>query len=150
MLLSKNKKALFDYEILEKLESGIKLSGPEVKSTKLGHINLKGSYITFFNNEPFLVNAYIAPYKPAKKDQKNYNPKQNRKLLLHKQEIARLKGKIESEGLTIVPISVYTKNNLIKVEIGLARGKKKYEKREAIKKRHLNRKIREKMKQAGH
>lgn len=144
--LAKNKKALFNYEILEKIEAGIALSGPEVKSTKSGQINLKGSYISFFDNEPFLVNAHISSYKPAAKVQKHYNTERKRKLLLHRKEIDKLQGKMASQGLTIVPISVYTKNNLIKVEIGLARGKKKHEKRETIKKRDINKRIREKMK----
>ncbi len=144
--LAKNKKALFNYEILEKIEAGIALSGSEVKSAKLGQINLKGSYITFFDGEPFLVNAYIASYKPANCGEKNYDTERKRKLLLHKNEIKRLQGKISSQGLTIVPISVYTKNNLIKVEIGLGKGKKKHEKRETIKKRDIERRMREKMK----
>ncbi|NCF75202.1 MAG: SsrA-binding protein SmpB [Xanthomonadaceae bacterium] len=145
-ILSKNKKVLFDYEILEKFEAGIVLTGAEVKSAKQGQINLKGSYITFLNNEPFLANARISPYKAATKTQKDYDPQQKRKILLRKKEILRLKGKLETKGLTITPISVYTKNNLIKIEICLVKGKKKYEKREAIKKRDLDRKIREKMK----
>ena len=146
MVLAKHKKALFNYEILEKLEAGIALSGAEVKSVKLKQISLKGSFVTFTNDEPFLVNAYITPYKTAKKSQVSYNPERKRKLLMHKKEINRLRGKIEAEGLTITPISVYTKNNLIKVEIGLARGKKKYEKRETIKKRDIDRRIKERMK----
>ncbi len=150
MILTKNKKALFNYEILEKLEAGIALNGPEVKSAKLKHINLKGSFVNIVKNEAFLNGAYIAPYKPAQKHFKKYNPERKRKLLLHKTEIMRLLGKIQSEHLTIIPISVYTKNNLIKVEIALARGKKKYEKRELIKKRDINKKIREKMKKYLH
>lgn len=144
--LAKNKKALFDYDILEKFETGIALSGAEVKSAKNQQINLKGSYATILGDEAFLVNAHISSYKPAAAKQKDYDPTRKRKLLLHRKEIERLKGKMAGEGLTIVPISVYTKNNLIKVEIGLARGKKKYEKRETIKKREVDRRIREKMK----
>ncbi len=145
-VLAKNKKILYDYEILEKFEAGIVLSGAEVKSAKQGQINLKGSYITFLDNEPFLMNTRISPYKPAKKTQKDYDPEQKRKILLHKNEISRLRGKLDTKGLTIAPISVYTKNNLIKLEICLVKGKKKYEKRETIKKRDIDRRMRERMK----
>lgn len=145
-VLAKNKKILYDYEILKKFEAGIVLTGAEVKSAKQGQINLKGSYITFLDNEPFLMNTRISPYKPAKKTQKDYDPEQKRKILLRKNEISKLRGKLETKGLTIAPISVYTKNNLVKLKICLVKGKKKYEKRETIKKRDIDKKIREKMK----
>jgi len=144
--LARNKKGLFNYEILEKKEAGLVLTGAEVKSVKNGQINLKGSYITIKGGEVFLIGAHISPYKPAYGKQKDYTPTQDRKLLLHKKEIDRLQGKMTSEGLTIIPISVYTKSNLIKVEIGLAKGKKKYEKRETIKNRDIDRRIRDHLK----
>ncbi len=147
MILAKNKKALFDYEPLEKLEAGIVLTGPEVKAAKKGQINLKGSYVTFQKGELFLKEAYIAPYLPAKAQQRNYDPLQPRKILLHKKELRSWQGKVAREHLTIIPFSVYTKNNLIKVELVLARGKRKYEKRELLKKRAQERRIREVMKQ---
>ena len=144
--LAKNKKGLFNYDILEKKEAGIVLTGAEVKSVKNGQINLKGSYITIKGGEAFLIGAHISPYKPAAGKQKDYTPTQERRLLLHRRELERLQGKMTSEGLTIIPISVYTKSNLIKVEIGLAKGKKKYEKRETIKNRDIDRRIRDHLK----
>lgn len=145
-ILAKNRKALYDYEILEKIEAGIVLSGAEVKSAKAGMVNLKGSYVSFIKDEPFLMSAHISRYKPAATRQKFYDPDQKRKLLLNMKQIGRLRGKIKSQGLTIVPILVYTNRNLIKVEIALVRGKRKYEKREIIKKRDIDRRLREKMK----
>ncbi len=138
-IISKNKKAYFDYEILEKLEAGIILSGHEVKSTKTGHINLKGSYVTISNNEAHLLNSHIAPYRFA--DLKDYNPTRTRKLLLHRKEINHLIGKSQTKGISLVPLRVYIKNNFIKIEIGIARGKKKYDKREDIKKKEAKRNI---------
>ena len=147
--LAHNKEAAFHYEILEKFEAGLKLSGPEVKATKLGQINLRGSYVSFIKNEPFLVNAHINPYKPAAGVQKDYSPTRPRKLLLRQKEINYLRGKTEASGLTIIPLSVYTKNALIKIEIALARGKKIYDKRESIKKREIERQIQRKMKSSN-
>lgn len=145
--ITTNKKALHDYQVLEKLEAGIVLSGPEVKSVKAGQINLKGSYISIDNNsEVWLVNTHIPPYKPAAASQTNYQPTRRRKLLLQKKEIDYLRGKSKEKGLTILPISVYTKGSLIKLEIGLVRGKKQYDKRVTIKKREIDREIRRKLK----
>jgi len=142
-LINKNKQALFDYEILEHWKAGIVLSGPEVKSVKKGQISLSSSFIQIDSkNEAWLVNSYIAPYKPAAGVQTGYDPNHRRKLLLNKKEIASIIGKKSQKGLTIVPISVYTDKRLIKVEIGLARGKTKIDKREAIKKREVQREIR--------
>ncbi len=129
-----NKKALFDYEILEKTEAGLQLSGQETKSVKNGHLSLKGAYVTFHNNDAWLTNAHISPYQPAGKLD-DYEPDKSRRLLLHKREIAYLRGKSQEKGLTIVPISVYNKGRFIKVEIAVARGKHHYDKRENIKKR---------------
>jgi SsrA-binding protein len=147
--LTTNKQALHDYQVLEKLEAGIVLSGPEVKSVKAGQINLKGSYISVDNkSQVWLINAHIAPYRPAASVQANYDPNQNRKLLLRQKEIDYLRGKSKEKGLTILPISVYTKGSLIKLEIGVARGKKQYDKRETIKKREIDREIRRKLKRS--
>lgn len=141
-IITKNKEGLFSHEVLESWRAGLVLSGPEVKATKGGLISLKGSFVqTDKNNEAWLVNAYIGPYKPAKSQQTGYDPYRRRKLLLNKREISSILGKKSQKGLTIIPISVYTSKRLIKVEIGLARGKTKIDKRESIKKRELNREI---------
>jgi len=138
----KNKEGLYSYEIIDTWHAGIVLSGPEVKSVKLGQMSLKGSFVQFdARQELWLMNAYIAPYKPAKGVQTGYDPYQRRKLLLNKREIDTIIGKKAQKGLTIIPISVYTKRRLVKVEIGLARGKSKIDKRESIKKREVDREI---------
>ena len=144
--LATNKKALFDHTVIEKFEAGIVLSGPEVKSVKQGQVNLKGSYISIDNkSQVFLIGAHVSAYKPAKAIQDGYKPSQDRKLLLNKKEIDYLRGKEKEKGLTIIPISVYTKGSLIKVGLGLVKGKKKHDKREIIKKRELDREIRRKL-----
>lgn len=145
-LIVKNKKAYYDFQILETWEAGLVLTGPEVKSVKQGQINLKGGFI-FLDNKLncWLNNVYIAPYKPAALNE-NYNPEQPRKLLLKKKEINYLIGKLKIKGLTAIPLKVYTKKGLIKVEIGLAKGKKKKDKRQKIKERDIERKIRQKLK----
>jgi len=141
-VLATNKRALHNYEILETYEAGLVLSGPEVKSTKRGQIDLRGSYIMVDKNqEAWLINTRIVPYPPAVSVQRNYNPTRNRKLLLHKKELVSLMGKLQQKGLTALPLKVYTKQKLIKIEIGICRGKKKYDKRETIKKREVERKI---------
>jgi len=144
-----NKKVRFDYEILEKIEAGLVLSGAEVKSIRSGNISLKGAYVTLKssgkNPEAWLINAHISPYKPAG-DQPSYDPDRSRKLLLKKREINYLIGKKKEQGLTLVPLSVYNKKHRIKIEVGLAKGKKKYEKRDVIKKRESDQKIRRALK----
>ena len=141
-----NKKGLHDYQVLEKFEAGIVLSGPEVKSIKGGQINLKGAHATVdHKNEVWLLNAHISPYKFASQVQIGYNPTQSRKLLLTKKQVDYLRGKSKEQGLTIMPISVYTKGSLIKVELGLVKGKKQRDKREDIKKRDLERDLRKKI-----
>jgi SsrA-binding protein len=139
--LATNKKAFFDYTILEKYEAGIVLSGQEVKSVRNGHIHLKGSFAVCKDTELYLINAHIPPYPHAGKIP-SYNPEHSRKLLLKKKEINRLIGLLKQKGLTLVPLSVYTTANRIKVELGLCRGKQQYEKRETIKKRATEREIR--------
>lgn len=146
-IITVNKKAYHNYEILETDEAGIVLSGPEVKSVKQGRIDLSSGYVSIDQNQiPWLINVRIAPYPPAKGIQENYNPSQPRKLLLRKKEISSLIGKIKIKGLTIVPLKVYNNKGFVKVEIGVARGKKKFDKREEIKKREVERKIKEELK----
>jgi len=140
-VIAENKKAYFNYQILEKFEAGIALIGQEVKSIRLGRINLAGSYVVLRDGEIYLVGANIPPYQP-KNAPKNYNSKRSRKLLLRKVEIKSLIGKSKQKGLTMIPLMVYTKNHKIKLEFGLARGKKRFDKREAIKRREIQRKIR--------
>ena len=147
MTIAKNKKALHDYQVLEKLEAGIALLGPEVKSVKAGQINLKGSYVSIDNKmEAWLVGAHISPYKPASANQHKYQPTRTRKLIFHKKEIGHLLGKSREKGLTILPISVYTKGGLIKLAVAVVRGKKQHDKRQTIKKRESDREIRSKLK----
>ena len=129
-----NKRANYDYEILEKIEGGLVLAGYEVKSIKTGHISLKGAYVTTKNNELFLTNANIPAYQPANMPE-SYDPERSRKVLVHKNQIKSLIGKISQKGLTLVPIKVYSKHGLIKLEFGVGKGKRKIDKREGIKKR---------------
>jgi len=143
MRIIQNKKAYHNYKISNNIEAGLILSGPEVKSIKKGSIDLKGSYIIIDKNlEPYLINTYIAPYKPAKTYQINYNPNQSRKLLLNKKQLRFLVGKQKENGVSILPLKIYVKNNFIKLEIGIGIGKKKYDKREDIKKRDFERRKR--------
>lgn len=145
-IFAENRKAYFDYEILEKFEAGLVLSGAEVKSIKNGRMNLTGAYINFHNGELYLINSSIAPYQP-KNQPLDYDPLRSRKLLLKKQEINYLAGKIKQKGLTLVPLKVYNKGRRVKIEIALAKGKKQYDKRETIAKREANKKIERELKQ---
>lgn len=138
-ILADNRKAFFDYEILETLSAGIELLGLEVKSLRTHSCSLEGAYVTIRGKEAFLVNASIPPYQPANTD-KDYNPLRIRKLLLTKAEIEKLENIESSKGLTIVPIRIYN-NKKVKVEIAVVRGKKKFDKRESIKKRESDRNI---------
>lgn len=124
-----NKKATYEYTITERFEAGVALTGAEVKSIKGGHAELTGSFVRIIGSEAYLVNAQIYPYIYARPE--GYDPKRTRKLLLHKAELIRLKSKLEGANLTLIPLSWYTKGPLVKLEIGLARGKKQYEKRES-------------------
>jgi len=133
-----NKRALYDYDVIERFEAGINLLGAEVKAIKLGHADLTGSHVRIVGSEIYLINAKIFPYQYARPEV--YDEKRTRKLLMHKKEITALRSKTEGSRLTIVPLSLYTiKNNLIKAEIVIARGKREFDKRQAIKKRDLNR-----------
>ena len=138
-VLIDNRKAHFDYEILEKYEAGIELLGFEVKSIKNKHGSLEGAYVIVRGGEAFVQNMLISPYQ-EKNTPKGYEPRRHRRLLMSKVEITKLSQ--ISKGLTIVPISVYTKSNLIKISIAVVRGKKKYDKRESIKKRETDRTMR--------
>ncbi|PIR42117.1 MAG: SsrA-binding protein [Candidatus Yanofskybacteria bacterium CG10_big_fil_rev_8_21_14_0_10_37_15] len=133
-----NSKANFDYEILETLEAGIVLEGQEVKSIKTGKASIKGAYIKIFNNEAYLIGAIFSPYQPANTPD-NYDPQRTRKLLLSKKQILTLNETSQTHGLTLIPLKLYGKKNIIKILIGIARGKKKYDKRQAIKKKDLAR-----------
>ncbi len=145
-VLATNKHASFDYEILEKIESGLILTGQEVKSVKAGHISLSGTYVTVHHNEAFLTNCLISPYKNAGQ-LPAYNPERSRKLLLHKTEIAKLTGVAKQKGLTFIPIKVYIKHGWIKLEFAIAKGKKKFDKRQSIKKREDSINIERELKQ---
>jgi len=147
-VLAENKKAYFNYEILEKFEAGIVLIGQEVKSIKLGRINLLGSYVVLRDEEAFLINANVPPYQP-KNLLKDYDPMRSRKLLLKKSEIQYLIGKVEQKGLTLMPLRVYTKKGKIKLEFAIARGRKKINKKELIKKREIEREIARELKLRG-
>ncbi len=140
MSLIHNKKATFNYEILERFEAGIVLEGYEVKAVRKGMGSLLGAYITLRGNEAFLVKAAIQPYQQANTP-KGYNPERERKLLLSQKELKKLATELNTAGLTIVPISLYNKGRIIKLEIALVRGKKKQDKRESIKERDVKRDI---------
>ena|SRR3989344_7339376 len=143
-----NKKAFFDYDILGHFEAGVVLTGPEVKSLRGGHAKLEGAFVRIIGSEAYLVNAQIFPYINAHPE--CYDPKRTRKLLLHKKELISIKSKIEGANLTLVPLSLYTRGPHFKLNIGLAKGKKEYEKREKIRredqKRELEREFRGKVK----
>lgn len=143
---AENRKARFDYEILEKYETGIELLGTEVKSVRNGRMSLEGAFVIIRGGEAFLINANIPPHQ-VKNAPKDYDPLRNRKLLLTKKEIAELGAGEKNKSLTIVPISVYNKNRKIKVGIALVKGKKKRDKRETIKKRETDREIRREIKE---
>lgn len=132
-----NRRAFYDYRILDRFEAGINLSGAEVKAVRGGHANLTGSFVKIIGSEAYLVNAKIFPYEYARPE--GYDATRTRKLLLHKKEIISLKSKVVGAGLTIVPISLYATHNLIKVELALGKGKKKYDKKQTIKKKDIER-----------
>lgn len=141
MELKRNRRAYTDYQHLETLTAGIALTGPEVKSAKAGLIQLDGSYVRMRGGEAWLVGAQIAPYPKAGYAQTHYTPDRTRKLLLTRQELHRLVGKLSMKGLTVVPLFVYSTKRLVKVKIAVAKGKRKFDKRAAIKERELRRQI---------
>lgn len=139
-----NRKARFDYEIIETYEAGIVLTGTEIKSIRKGSANLKDSYAIIKNNEIFILNMHISEYD--KGNIFNHNETRTRKLLMHKKEILKLRDKIDQQGFTLIPLKLYFKGNKAKIEIGLARGKKNYDKREAIKKKDIERDVAKQLK----
>lgn len=139
-----NRKARFNYFIIEEIECGIELFGSEVKSIRNGDCNIKDSYGVIRNNEVYLINMFIKNYKEASIFNKEETRK--RKLLLHKKEIIKLKDKIEKEGYTLVPLKVYFNKNKVKVLLGLCKGKKSYDKREVLKEKEIKRKIERELK----
>jgi len=138
-VVCQNKKARFDYEILEVIEAGMVLLGTEVKSLRQGRANLKDSYARIKGGELFLMQSHISPYTHAYHD--NHEPDRARKLLVHKGEIKRLQGKTQEKGLTLVPLKIYFKDGRAKVELALARGKKTYDKRETLKRKTEQREL---------
>jgi len=135
-IIATNRRAKFDYELKEKFEAGLVLTGSEVKSIKAGHIDLKGSYISFRGQEAYLVKAHVSPYKQAM-NLESYEPESERKLLLHKSELNRIIEDAKSQHLTIVPTAIGLSRGRIKLEIALARGKKLYDKREDKKRKSM-------------
>ena len=134
MSIVSNKKATLNYEVLDKFEGGLELHGFEVKAIRMGRIKFDGSYIIINNNEIFLKNAEIAPYQPNNIP-KDFESNRLIKILISKKEILKLKQKIDKEGLTLIPLSIFNKNKKLKIDFALAKGKKKHDKRQDIKKR---------------
>ena len=135
-----NRRAHFDYEILERHEAGLVLTGTEIKSVRAGKVDLSGAYARARNGEMWLFDTYIAPYDPA--SQFNHDPRRPRKLLLHRWEIAALESKVAEKGLTLVALRIYVKRHFAKAELGLARGRRRYDKRQAIINRDIDREAR--------
>lgn len=133
MPIAKNKKAYFDLDILDTFDAGIVLQGGEVKAIRQNKINLKGSFISTNGKDVFAENIHISPYQA--KNQPSYNPKRKRKILLNRKEINKLIGTLNGKGVTVVPLEIYFKRNLIKVKIGIGQGRKKYDKRALLKKK---------------
>ncbi len=134
-----NRKARHDYFIEDQYEAGIELTGTEIKSIREGNANIKECYGIIRNHEVFLLNMFVSPYKEG--NIFNHNEKRTRKLLLHKKEIKKIEDKITLQGLTLIPLRLYFKNNILKVELGVCRGKKNYDKRETIKERDIKRNL---------
>ncbi|NEQ75048.1 MAG: SsrA-binding protein SmpB [Okeania sp. SIO2D1] len=145
-IISDNRQARFNYHIIETYEAGVALQGTEVKSIREGKVNLRDGYALIRNNEAWLLNVHISPYQKAG-EFFNHEPRRSRRLLLHKQEIRKLIGKVEQQGLTLVPLRMYFKRGWVKVDIALAQGKKLHDKRETIKQRDDKRTMQRVMKQ---
>ncbi len=143
-IVTENRKARHDYHILEKFEAGIVLVGTEVKPLKAGQVQLKDSYVEFLNDEMYLLNAHISTH--ATGSYNNHEPERRRKLLMKKSEIAKLHAKVKEKGLTIVPLKIYLKKGVAKVEIAFVRGKQAHDKRDTIKKRDIDRELSKTMK----
>lgn len=144
-IVATNRKAYHDFHIEETHEAGIVLTGTEIKSVRAGSVNLKDSYAVVKDGEAWLLNLHISPYDPASRQ--NVDPDRTRKLLLHRSEINRLFGRVQEKGLTIIPLRMYVKRNRAKVELALVRGKRQYDKREAIAKRETDREIQRALKE---
>ena len=140
-VLSKNRRARFEYYILERFEAGIVLLGTEVKSVRDGKVQLRDSYVDFVGQEAFLVAAHISPYSHGNRE--NHDPERRRKLLLHRREIDKLFGKAQQKGFSCVPLTMYLKGNLIKIELALVQGKKLHDKRQAERERQMEREVAE-------
>ncbi len=143
--LSENRKARFDYEILDTYEAGVELKGFEVKAVKAGKMRIAGAFAIVRGGEIWLLNAEIDPYQKGNVPP-DYDPARTRRLLLKREEITELTGRIKERGLTLLPLRVYNKGNLVKIELGLGRGKRGPDKRETIKKREVSREIRRNLK----
>jgi SsrA-binding protein len=143
-VISTNRKASHDYFLFDRFEAGLVLKGTEIKSIRAGQISIKEAYIAIDQGEAWLVDAHIAPYDPASRE--NHDPTRRRKLLLHRKEIGKLHDGLRQKGLTIIPLRVYLKDGRAKIELAMARGKKKYDKRAAIAKRDAEREIQRNMK----
>jgi SsrA-binding protein len=146
--IADNRKAYHDYDIDERYVAGIVLVGSEIKSIRAGRVNLRGSYARVINRELWLYDAHISPYEQSGK-YFNHEPTRSRKLLMHRREIARIAGQVERRGFTLVPLRFYFSGRLVKVELGLAKGKKLYDKREDIAKRDADREMARAMKSRG-
>ncbi|MHC4182216.1 MAG: SsrA-binding protein SmpB [Planctomycetota bacterium] len=138
-IVATNRKARFNYEILEKIEAGISLKGTEVKSVRNKNVSIEESYAQIKNDEVFLYNLHISPYEQGNRE--NHDPIRVRKLLLHRHEIKKLIAKIQQKGLSLIPLSIYTRKGIIKVELAVGRGKRLVDKRESIKKKAIEREI---------
>jgi SsrA-binding protein len=139
-LVATNRKARFEYEVLETVEAGIALVGPEVKSLRAGNASLADSYAVVRRGEAWLIGAHISPYAQASRE--NPDPRRERKLLLHRAELARLGSKVAERGLTLVPLQLYFRDGRAKIELALARGRRRHDKREAIRRREQDRELR--------
>jgi len=138
-VIARNKKALHDYHILDRYEAGIVLTGSEIKSIRAGQVNLRDSYALVKDGELWLMNAHIAPYHQANRE--NHEPRRTRKLLMHRREINRLAGKLQEKGLALIPLQLYLKNGRAKIELGLGKGKKQYDKRAALREKESRRQL---------
>ena len=143
-----NRKARFDYSILETFEAGLVLTGSEVKSLRNGNCQIKDSYLVFRNSEPYIQNIHISPYKPSA--DRNHDPERKRKLLLHSYELKKLIGQLHQKGLSCIPLKVYFKRGRAKMELAVVKGKKRGDKREAVKKKEMDRSARRAMKHHRH
>ncbi len=145
--LASNRRAFHEYHIHDRIEAGLALTGTEVKAARAGKVQLKDGFVEFRNDEAFLMSIHISHYSHGNRE--NHEPERPRKLLLKRREISRLFGRSQAKGFTVVPLKLYLKGNLIKVEIALAQGKKLYDKRQAARERDLDREAQEAMKNAG-